>query len=130
MSDYINVNASGSHFVLLDNVLHYKTYNKFTTLSKNQTKLLHCLLNGQGKKEQIIDYIWGEKGSENDSKYTQLLLRTRNKLVSAGFPNDSILTITNFGVCLNESPSPPVGILSCETVDINIESKVIHSFHM
>ncbi len=129
MYGYINdKNALGCQFVLLDNVLYYKRYNKITTLSKNQTKLLQCLLSGKEKKEQIIDFIWGERGGGgNDSKYTQLILRTRNKMISAGFPSDSILTITNFGVCLNESPSPPASELSC---DINIESKVIHSFHM
>ncbi|WP_447889553.1 winged helix-turn-helix domain-containing protein [Serratia fonticola] len=122
-----NKNASGNQYALIANVLYYKKYNKVTTLSKNQTKLLHCLLNGQERKEQIIDFIWGGK-VENDSKYVQLIRRTRNKMVKSGFPNDAILTVTNFGVCLNESPSPPEGKLSCE--DINLDSKVIHSFHM
>lgn len=60
----INDNSTpGSQFVLIGNVLYYKKHNKVTTLSKNQTKLLHCLLSGQGKKEHIIDYIWGRGGS-------------------------------------------------------------------
>ncbi|HHQ6559275.1 TPA: winged helix-turn-helix domain-containing protein [Serratia fonticola] len=118
-------------FELIDNVFYYQKHHKLATLSKNQAKLLHCLLCGQGKKEQVIETIWGGGNTiQNESKYIQLILRTRSKLSQSGFPSDTILTIKKFGVCLNESPSPPADELNRNFIEPDIDSRVIHSFHM
>ncbi|WP_411752406.1 hypothetical protein [Serratia sp. (in: enterobacteria)] len=123
--------SSGSPFVLIGNALHYQKYNKMAVLSKNQAKLFDCLLRGQCEKKQVIDFIWGGGDAiKNDSKYTQLILRTRNKLVSSGFPHDTILTVAKFGVCLNESPSPPADEVERGFIEIDVEFRVINSFHM
>jgi|SRR5471030_17737 len=126
-----NKHSKHSTFVLIDNVLHYQKYNKSATLSKNQTKLLHYLLREQGNKDQVIDFIWGPgTTNQNESKYRQLILRTRNKLSRSGFPDDTILTIAKIGTYLNESPSPPTDEFNCNHIDFDIESRVIHCFHL
>jgi len=126
-----NKHSKHNLFKLVDNVFYYQKCHKPAILSKNQAKLLHCLLCDQGKKEQIIEVIWGGGNTiKNESKYTQLILRARNKLSQSGFPNDIILTIAKFGVCLNESPSPPADELNRNFIEPDIESKVIHYFHM
>lgn len=129
--EIIEDHLQNSQFILIDNIFHSKKHNVSVALSKNQNKLLHCLLTGQGKKQQVIDFIWGRGDPiKNKSKYTQLILRTRKKLRRAGFPDDTILTISRFGVFLNKSPSPPVGRLYRDVIDMDIESRIIHSFHM
>ncbi|HBE9082016.1 winged helix-turn-helix domain-containing protein [Serratia fonticola] len=71
-------------------------------LSKNQTKLLLCLINEIQEKQTIINYIWGsDKNDENESNYRQLVRRTREILEKNGFPNDTVLTIPNYGLCIN-----------------------------
>jgi len=126
-----NKNSKNSLFVLIDDVLYYQKHHKAAQLSKNQAKLLHCLLRGQGKKDQVIDFVWGGNNTtKSESKYTQLILRTRNKLSRSGFPDDTILTIAKFGICLNESPSPPADELNRDFINFDVESRVMHYFHM
>lgn len=115
---------------LVGDIVYYNKSNKMAKLSKNQVKLFHCLLNGQGEKSQIIDFIWGDGSlTETEFKYNQLICRTRSKLTRSGFPSDIILTIPKFGVCINKSPTPPNGRLNHDVIELDIDSRVIHSFH-
>lgn len=125
-----NDSASGSIF-LIDDVIFCNKYNKMAILSKNQVELFCCLLRKQGKKEEIMNFIWGGGGSrENETKYNKLIWQTRNKLIRAGFPNDTILTIRNNDIFLNESPTPPKSRMNLGSIDFDIDCKVINSFHM
>lgn len=126
-----NKHSKNSTFALIDNVFYYQKHNKSATLSKNQTKLLHCLLRDQGNKDQVIEFIWGPGNTiQNESKYRQLILRTRDKLSRSGFPDNTILTIAKFGTYLNDSPSPPTDEFNRNYIDFDIESRVMHCFHM
>ncbi|WP_158006194.1 winged helix-turn-helix domain-containing protein [Serratia sp. 14-2641] len=77
---------------------------KAVKLSKNQTKLLLCLINEIQEKQTIINYIWGiDKNDANESNYRQLVRRTRTILVQNGFHEDTIVTIKNYGLCINNN---------------------------
>lgn len=73
-------------------------------LSKNQTKLLVCLINEIHEKKSIINYIWnnGDCKSKKNS-YSQLIHKTKVFLTQNGFPADFIITIPRYGLCLNRS---------------------------
>lgn len=85
-----------------DRTLKLNNSQKAVKLSKNQTKLLLCLINEIQEKQTIINYIWGiDKNDENESNYRQLVRRTRAILAIHGFPEDTIVTIPNYGLCIN-----------------------------
>lgn len=71
-------------------------------LSKNQKKLLLCLMKKINDKRVIIEIIWGKgECDSNEMNYHQLIYKTRKKLVSKGIPDDFIMTIPRYGLCLN-----------------------------
>lgn len=122
--------SSYNQISMVGDVVYYNKNNKMAKLSKNQIKLFHCLLNGMGEKSQIINFIWGGGSlTETEFKYNQLICRTRSKLTRSGFPSDIILTIPKFGVCINKAPTPLNGRLNHDVIELDIDSRVIHSFH-
>ncbi|WP_158510607.1 winged helix-turn-helix domain-containing protein [Serratia rubidaea] len=89
-----------SNLFLEGRVLYLKSEHRKTTISKNQEKLIQCLLNGVFEKEEIINFIWGLKNKKNN--YNQLIHQFRKQLSSKGFPDDLIITIPRYGLCLNK----------------------------
>lgn len=88
--------------IIENRTLKLNNSQKAVKLSKNQTKLLLCLINEIQEKQTIINYIWGiNKNDENESNYRQLVRRTRAILATHGFPEDTIVTIPNYGLCIN-----------------------------
>lgn len=86
---------------------------KAVKLSKNQTKLLLCLINEIQEKQTIINYIWGSESAEaNEFNYRQLVRRTRAILVQNGLPEDTIITIPNYGLCINSQLRNDIAIPS------------------
>lgn len=114
---------------LSNNVIHYNPCDKMVRLSKNQIKLFTCLLSNRSEKEDIIQFIWGEGyQKKNELKYNQLIYRTRTKLIRLGLPNDLILTIPGFGVCLNKTLIPAVDTSDNDLVDADVSAKVMYTF--
>ncbi|MBL5829511.1 winged helix-turn-helix domain-containing protein [Serratia fonticola] len=88
--------------VIENRILKLNNSQKYVKLSKNQAKLLLCLINEIQEKNSIINYIWGMGNAEtNESNYRQLVRRTREILATHGFPDDTIVTIPNYGLCIN-----------------------------
>nr|WP_314266587.1 hypothetical protein [uncultured Moellerella sp.] len=82
----------------------FSSLKKEVSLSKNQTKLLSCLLNDINQKKDIILFIWGKDNDKsNENNYNQLIHRTRALFISEGFADDFIMTIPRYGVCLNKN---------------------------
>ncbi len=65
-----------------------------------------------------------------ERSYNKLIYRTRIKLIKAGFPRDLILTIPKTGVYLNNKPATPKDKFSRNSVDLNIDARVMNVFHM
>lgn len=90
--------------ILNGNKLIFSDQKKEVTLSKNQAKLITCLLNNKNAKSDIIASIWGSgsyKSTENN--YSQLIYKTRALFIREGFQADFIMTIPRYGVCLNKN---------------------------
>ncbi|CAI1079102.1 Uncharacterised protein [Serratia proteamaculans] len=88
--------------IIKDRKLTMSNIQKTVGISKNQAKLLLCLINEIQEKNSIINYIWGMGDAEkNESNYRQLVRRTRAILATHGFPDDTIVTIPNYGLCIN-----------------------------
>lgn len=88
--------------IIKDRKLTMSNIKKTVGISKNQAKLLLCLINEIQEKNSIINYIWGMGNTEkNESNYRQLVRRTRAILATHGFPDDTIVTIPNYGLCIN-----------------------------
>lgn len=84
--------------------LKLKNRQKTVKLSKNQAKLILCLVNEIQEKKTIINYIWGKDNTEtNESNYRQLVRRTREIFEKNGLPEDAIVTIPNYGLCINSN---------------------------
>ncbi|MBU9828427.1 hypothetical protein J1779_00510, partial [Rahnella sp. FC061912-K] len=98
-----------SHFenatmILSGNTLRFKKGNDKIKLSKNQSKLMACLISEGNEKNNIINYIWGAtdcKSKENN--YSQLVFKTKKLLIKNGLPSDLIMTIPNYGLCINKN---------------------------
>ncbi|CNF08931.1 MULTISPECIES: winged helix-turn-helix domain-containing protein [Yersinia] len=90
--------------ILSGNKLTFPIKNKEIILSKNQAKLINCLLNKTNEKSDIIKFIWGEGiyKSKNNS-YNQLIHQTRALFIDEGFSPNFIMTIPRYGVCLNKN---------------------------
>lgn len=72
-------------------------------ISKNQRKLLLCLMQEVNEKRDIINYIWSDKDTKSQERnYNQLVYQTRALLIRNGFPKDLIITIHRYGLCLNQ----------------------------
>ena len=90
--------------ILKGNTLSFIIQKKEIILSKNQTKLITCLLNEINEKKEIIAFIWSDgsyKSKENN--YNQLIHQTRALLIKKGFSEDFIMTIPRYGLCLNKN---------------------------
>lgn len=125
--------SSEGLFSLIGDVIYYNKCNIMAKLSKNEVKLFGCLLLGQGRKEQIICLIWGDGDVlGSDSKYKQLIRRARVKLTRAGFPIDTIMTMTMpmSGVYLNASLELSTSKLNSEGIEFDVASRVMHAFHL
>ncbi|VEI61933.1 Uncharacterised protein [Serratia fonticola] len=85
-------------------MLILKNTNIEVILSKNQTKLMTCLINEINEKKDIINYIWnGKNRKSTENSYGQLVYKTKTLLVKNGFPQDLIMTISTYGLCLNKN---------------------------
>ncbi|RDL26947.1 hypothetical protein DFO62_103362 [Serratia fonticola] len=86
-----------------NNKLKIRNTDIEVSLSKNQKKLIICLMKDINDKKRIITLIWGEGDSSlREMSYHQLIHKTRNRLSNHGFPDDFILTIPRYGLCLNK----------------------------
>lgn len=93
-----------STMIINGNVLRLKNNNREVILSKNQTKLMVCLINEVNEKQSIINYIWGgKKCKSKDNNYGQLVYKTKALLAQNGFPKDFIMTIPRYGLCINSN---------------------------
>lgn len=55
------------------------------------------------EKSRIIELVWGgEDVNAKEMHYHQLIHKTRTRLTQKGFPNDFIMTIPRYGLCLNK----------------------------
>ncbi len=64
--------------------------NKSIELTKNELKILHCLVKNRGKivsREEIMDYLWNTNEFIDDNTLTVNMTRVRNKLESIGLKN-------------------------------------------
>ncbi|WP_053007671.1 winged helix-turn-helix domain-containing protein [Pragia fontium] len=97
--------------IIEDRILKLNNTQKAMKLSKNQAKLLLCLINEIQEKQTIINYIWGmgnpETHETHESNYRQLVRRTRAALARNGFPEDTIVTIPDYGLCINNKLREP-----------------------
>ncbi|HHA1916843.1 helix-turn-helix domain-containing protein [Enterobacter kobei] len=84
-------------------VVYLKSNHAMIKLAKNQHKLLICLIAEINCKQKIIERLWGGGDTSHDNKYNQLIFKLRKSLSAAGFPDDTILTIHRYGVCLNKN---------------------------
>jgi len=104
-----SIYLENNSIVLNGNVLIFKKSNSHATLSKNQTKLIYCLLNEVNEKISIINHIWNsKKNKSNQNNYNQLVYKTKALLITNGFPADFIMTIPGYGVCINKNYSEPL----------------------
>ncbi|CAI1888842.1 Uncharacterised protein [Serratia quinivorans] len=72
-------------------------------------KLFICLINEVNDKNYIIAEIWpGTKAKSKENNYTQLLFQTKAVLARGGFPEDTIITMPKYGICLNMNLLKPV----------------------
>lgn len=100
---------SKSHFenatmLLNGNTLKFKKANDKIKLSKNQSKLMACLMSEGNEKRNIINYIWGATDCKSrENSYSQLVFKTKKLFIKNGLPADLIMTIPNYGLCLNKN---------------------------
>ncbi|MBD8162645.1 winged helix-turn-helix domain-containing protein [Erwinia persicina] len=81
-----------------------KPKNKKIKLSKNQTRLIDYLVKGINQREEIVKRIWHSEDYEaRESSYNQLICRTRALLSANGLPDDFIITLPRYGVCINQN---------------------------
>lgn len=93
-----------STLTISGNTLILKNSKIEVILSKNQAKLLTCLTNEINEKKDIINYIWsGKNRKSTENSYSQLVYKTKTLLVKNGFPQDLIMTISTYGLCLNKN---------------------------
>ncbi|OCJ45494.1 hypothetical protein A6U95_18715 [Serratia sp. 14-2641] len=105
----INTSYFENNLLVLDgNKLRLKKQVREVTLSKNQTKLLIFLINEINDKHSIIEFIWGGVNSKSkENNYNQLVYKTKALLVQNGFPENFIITLPRYGLCLNKAHEQP-----------------------
>ncbi len=100
-----NVTYFENEILVLDvKKLIFKRENKEISLSKNQTRLIDFLIKGVTKKDELIVLLWKntpKKSTENS--YNQLVFKTRSVLVGNGLPDDFLITIPRYGLCINKN---------------------------
>lgn len=90
--------------VLNGNTLIFKKGNDKIKLSKNQSKLMACLISEGNEKENIINYIWGAVDCKSrENSYNQLVFKTKELLKKQGLPKDMIITMPGYGLCINKN---------------------------
>jgi len=90
--------------LLSGNTLRFKKCNDKIKLSKNQSKLMACLISDGNEKRNIINYIWGETDCKSkENSYSQLVFKTKQLFIKNGLPADLIMTIPNYGLCINKN---------------------------
>ncbi|MEX2944270.1 transcriptional regulator [Serratia fonticola] len=72
-------------------------------MTTKQRNLLLCLIGEVNYKNDIMIYLWGNDNPANENKYNQLVFKLRETLQVAGFPNDVIITMYRYGLCLNNN---------------------------
>lgn len=88
--------------LLKSRVLQLKGQSIAVALSKNQALLIYCLMNKINEKALLIECIWPRQNHElMETRYNQLVFKTRRALNENGFPAGFILTLKGFGLCLN-----------------------------
>ena len=110
------INFENEKLSLRERKLQIKNSDIMAIISKNQRKLMLCLMQEINDKNEIIELIWGNKKSKSkESNYNQLVYQTRSLLAKNGFPDDLIITIHRYGLCLNHQFLKP-GTLRNEPV--------------
>ena len=100
-----NVNVIEHHGLILnlsDATAHYK--NKKIELTKNEYRILQCLMEQAGKivsREDIITRLWEDDSFIDDNTLTVNMTRLRKKLEKVGL-NDFILTKKGIGYMTEE----------------------------
>jgi DNA-binding winged helix-turn-helix (wHTH) protein len=90
-------------FSLNDNTLEIQNLQngKIRNLTLNQFRLLECLLQGKGRKNEIVDYVWLVNNIVvSDGSYHQLIFQTRAIFDSIGLSGGMIKTFPRYGVKL------------------------------
>lgn len=100
-----NVTYFENEILVLDvKKLVYKINNIEIRLSKKQTKLIDFLIKGINQKEEIISLMWNENANKSVvNSYNQLVYQTRSLLIDNGLPDDFIITIPRYGLCINKN---------------------------
>lgn len=76
-------------------------------LSKNESMLLACLLDGRQAKEKLMSSVWFDRGVVvTDASYYQLVTQLRKSFEEVGLPKGAIKTIPRYGLELAVQPAP------------------------
>jgi DNA-binding winged helix-turn-helix (wHTH) protein len=90
-------------FSLNENTLEIQNLQngKVRNLTLNQFRLLECLIQGKGKKSEIIDYVWlANNIVVSDGSYHQLIFQTRAIFDSVDLAGGMIKTFPRYGLKL------------------------------
>lgn len=97
------VNFENDTIKLNGRELTFKTLRKQILLTKRQLNLMNCLVNEINDKERIIDAIWGDgKYKNKENSYTQLIFKLRELFMNHGLPDDILVTLPCYGLCLHK----------------------------
>lgn len=100
-----NVTYFENDILVLDvKKLILKRHNKKIALSKYQTRLIDALIKGINEKNEIMAMVWNNNLSKpKENSFNQLIFRTRMLLNENGLPDDFIMTIPCYGLCINKN---------------------------
>lgn len=91
------------NIILKDDFFCLKSTNKKIKLTTKQRNLLLCLIGKINYKNDIMIYLWGNDNPAHENKYNQLAFKLREALQAVGCPNDAIITMYRYGLCLNNN---------------------------
>lgn len=81
-------------------IINLKT-NQQHKLTFNQFLLLSCLIDGKGKKSELIRIIWEDNNViVSDGSYHQLIFQTRSIITKIGLPSKLVKTLPRYGLKL------------------------------
>ncbi|WP_421671718.1 winged helix-turn-helix domain-containing protein [Rahnella sp. EDr1-12] len=100
-----NVTYFENEILVLDvKKLIFKREKKEISLSKNQTRLIDFLIKGVTQKEELINLLWKSSPRKSiENSYNQLVFKTRAVLIDNGLPEDFLITIPRYGLCINKN---------------------------
>lgn len=100
-----NVTYFENDMLVLDvKKLTFKRQKKEVALSKYQTRLIDALIKGINEKEALFSMVWNDSAGKNkENSFNQLIFRTRILLSEHGLPDDFIITIPRYGLCINRN---------------------------